>query len=86
MEKGRWLIIITIMFALLLGCAGKDKKLTNKGSEAIVMNDYLGAERYLGEALALNPDNPYALFNMGVVYEIPADSNRPSLCIKRSLA
>ena len=57
------------MFTLLLGCAGKDKKLTNKGSEAIVMNDYLGAERYLGEALALNPDNPYALFNMGLVYE-----------------
>jgi cell division protein FtsN len=69
LEKGRWLIIITIMFALLLGCAGKEKKLTNKGSEAIVMNDYLGAERYLEEALALNPDNPYALFNMGVVYE-----------------
>ncbi len=57
------------MFALLLGCAGKDKKLTNQGSEAIVMNDYLGAERYLEEALALNMDNPYTLFNMGVVYE-----------------
>jgi cell division protein FtsN len=69
LEKGRWLIIITIMFVLLLGCAGKDKKLTNKGSEAIVMNDYLGAERYLDEALTVNPDNPYALFNMGVVYE-----------------
>jgi cell division protein FtsN len=33
------------------------------------MKDYLGAERYLDEALELNPDNPYALFNMGVVYE-----------------
>ena len=69
MEKGRWLIITTIMFALLLGCGGKDMKLTNQGSEAIIVQDYLGAERYLGEALARNPDNPYALFNMGLVYE-----------------
>ena len=57
------------MFALLLGCGGKDMKLTNQGSEAIIVQDYLGAERYLGEALARNPDNPYALFNMGLVYE-----------------
>jgi cell division protein FtsN len=69
LEKGRWLIITTIMFALLLGCGGKDMKLTNQGSEAILVQDYLGAERYLGEALARNPDNPYALFNMGLVYE-----------------
>ena len=54
---------------LLLGCAGKDMRLANQGSEAIVMNDYRSAEKHLGEALALNPDNPYALFNMGVVYE-----------------
>ena len=57
------------MFALLLGCAGKDMKLANRGSEALVMNDYQNAEKYLEESLALNPDNPYALFNMGVVYE-----------------
>jgi tetratricopeptide (TPR) repeat protein len=44
-------------------------KLANQGSEAIVMHDYLGAEKYLEEALARNPDNTYALFNMGVVYE-----------------
>jgi cell division septation protein DedD len=58
-----------MMFALLLGCGGKDMKLANRGSEAIIVQDYLGAERYLGEALARNPDNPYALFNMGLVYE-----------------
>ena len=52
-----------------MGCAGKDKKLTTRSYEAIVMNDYLAAEKYLEEALAVNPDNPYALFNMGVVYE-----------------
>jgi cell division protein FtsN len=57
------------MFALLSGCAGKDMKLANRGSAALVMNDYQNAEKYLGESLALNPNNPYALFNMGVVYE-----------------
>ena len=59
----------TIMFALLSGCAGKDMKLANRGSDALVMNDYQNAEKLLEESLALNPDNPYALFNMGVVYE-----------------
>ena len=59
----------TIMFILLMGCAGKDMKLTTQGSEAIFMNDYKSAEKYLNEALALNPENPYALLNMGVVYE-----------------
>lgn len=57
------------MFALLSGCAAKDMKLANRGSEALVMNDYQSAEKYLEESLALNPDNPHALFNMGVVYE-----------------
>jgi cell division septation protein DedD len=52
-----------------MGCAGKDMKLTTQGSEAIFMNDYKNAEKYLNEALALNPENPYALLNMGVVYE-----------------
>lgn len=69
MEIGRWLIISTILFAILSGCAGKDIKLVNRGSEAIIMQDYLGAEKYLGEALAVNPDNTQALFNMGIVYE-----------------
>jgi cell division septation protein DedD len=57
------------MLTLLMGCAGKDMKLTTQGSEAIFMNDYQSAEKYLDEALALNPENPYALLNMGVVYE-----------------
>jgi cell division septation protein DedD len=58
-----------MMFTLLIGCVGKDMKLTTQGSEAIFMNDYQSAEKYLDEALALNPENPYALLNMGVVYE-----------------
>ena len=68
-EKGRWLIWTAMMFTLLQGCAGKDMKLTTQGSEAIFMNDYQSAEKYLDEALDLNPENPYALLNMGVVYE-----------------
>ena len=69
MKKGRWFIWTIILLILLLGCAGKDMKLTNQGSEAIYENDYKSAEKYLDEALALNPENPYALLNMGVVYE-----------------
>ena len=58
-----------VALPLLSGCAAKDMKLANRGSKAIVIHDYRSAEKYLEEALALNPDNPYALFNMGVVYE-----------------
>jgi cell division septation protein DedD len=58
-----------MMFTLLIGCVGKDMKLTTQGSEAIFMNDYQSAEKYLDEALALNPENPYAVLDMGVVYE-----------------
>jgi len=46
------------MFALLLGCAGKDMKLANRGSEALVMNDYQNAEKYLKDPASVKADEP----------------------------
>jgi general secretion pathway protein D len=43
--------------------------LVNLALDEIMERDYAKAEEYLVEALAENPDNPYALINMGVVYQ-----------------
>jgi hypothetical protein len=63
----------TFWFFLILGmvwagCAAKDMTLSNQGLQAISDGHYEQAEIYLGEALYINPDHPYALLNMGVLY------------------
>lgn len=69
MRNCRRLAVITALCVLLSGCASKDMMLSNQGFDAIGRNDYVSAEKFLEESLALNPNNPYALLNMGVVYE-----------------
>lgn len=54
--------------AALGGCADKDMVLSNQGFEELSKGKDLEAAMKLEEALAINPDNPYALLNMGVVY------------------
>jgi Flp pilus assembly protein TadD len=53
----------------LSACASTDQRLANKGFEAIEKGQLVDAERVLTEALDLNPDNPYALLNLGTVYQ-----------------
>lgn len=69
MENCRRVAVIIAFCVLLSGCASKDMMLSNQGFEAIGRTDYVSAEKCLEESLALNPKNPYALLNMGVVYE-----------------
>ena len=59
-----------LIFGLMVGCTTppKDDQLVNLALDEIMETDYAKAEEYLVEALAENPDNPYALINMGVVY------------------
>jgi Tfp pilus assembly protein PilF len=54
---------------LLSACASTDQRLANKGFEAIEKGQLVDAERVLTEALDSNPDNPYALLNLGTVYQ-----------------
>lgn len=54
--------------AALTACAGKDMVLSNQGFEELSKGNNAEAAMKLEEALAINPDNPYALLNMGVVY------------------
>jgi septal ring-binding cell division protein DamX len=62
------LLFFVILAVACVGCAGKDMTLSNKGLQAISEGHYEQAEIYLGEALYINPENPYALLNMGVLY------------------
>lgn len=45
------------------------RRLTDLGYHAISKGDFVTAERYVSSALALSPDDPYALINMGVIQE-----------------
>jgi len=38
--------------------------------------EYDKAKEYLEKALEINPDNPYALLNMGVVYEMKGNKDK----------
>lgn len=46
-----------------------DQRLASEGFFALQKGDNSEAEKKLTEALAINPNNPYAILNMGVIYE-----------------
>ncbi len=69
MRNYGYLLFTFILAALINGCAAKDMTLSKKGYEALSDANYADAEEYLSEALYLNPDNPYALLNLGQVYQ-----------------
>jgi general secretion pathway protein D len=73
MEKYKWyslILLILMMSVMLVGCVSlrEDMRLSNKGLGEIKDGHYQEAEKYLQRALSINPDNPYAILNMGVVY------------------
>jgi general secretion pathway protein D len=70
MGRYKWYGIILIMSVVLVGCLSlrEDMRLSNKGLDYIKDGNYQKAEEYLQRALKINPDNPYAVLNMGVVY------------------
>ncbi len=63
------LVLFMLGIAGVVGCATQDLELSNEGFQAISGKNYGQAETSLEKALSLNPDNPYALLNMGVVYQ-----------------
>jgi len=61
--------IISILPLALAGCASSDQRLANKGFYYIEDGRFTDAERVLTEAVQKNPDNPYAVLNLGTVYQ-----------------
>jgi hypothetical protein len=70
-----WGLIIAVIVFLAAGCGGsttglpQDDSLANQGFVELTKGNYLQAEASLLVALDLNPNNPYALLNLGAVYQ-----------------
>ena len=68
MKHAARFLFFLIFAVACTGCGVKDMTLSNQGLQAISEGQYEQAEIYLGEALYINAENPYALLNMGVLY------------------
>jgi hypothetical protein len=62
-------VLLMLGIAGVIGCATQDMELSNEGFQSISEKNYGQAETSLERALSINPENPYALLNMGVVYQ-----------------
>jgi tetratricopeptide (TPR) repeat protein len=72
MKKHKCFIPVWVFVVLFGACAStltEDERLSEQGFQELSGRNYREAEMLLDEALSLNPDNPYALLNMGVVYQ-----------------
>lgn len=64
------IIAVIVVPLFLVGCAtSRDMKLANKGFSHIENGQLVEAEQVLTEAVQANPNNPYALLNLGTVYQ-----------------
>lgn len=72
MKRYKWFALILIIGVMAAGCVtflgSEDMRLSNKGLDEIKKGNYQEAEKHLGKALSINPNNPYVILNMGVVY------------------
>ena len=71
--KVLFIILLSLSF-LLISCSSTPEKapdvdLSEQAFEAISEGNYEQAEALLEVALSINPDNPYAILNLGVVYQ-----------------
>jgi len=64
-----------LLLAAIAGCSGssshvrQDVYLADQGYRELVKGNYEKAEANLKVALSINPENPYALLNLGVLYQ-----------------
>ena len=73
-RMNRILLLLIISCLCFTGCASgpsraPDKELADEAYELLVKGDYEQAEATLEVAMSINPDNPYVLLNLGVVYQ-----------------
>ena len=70
MRKQKYVLPVLIV-VLLAGCAtiSEDLRLSDLGFQELSKGNYEQAEKYLIKALEINPFNPYAILNLGVVYQ-----------------
>jgi Flp pilus assembly protein TadD len=61
--------VILVLPVFLTGCASGDMRLANKGFQHIEDGQLVDAESVLTEAVQDNPNNAYAVLNLGTVYQ-----------------
>ena len=82
--KNSKVFLLMCLFLVLVSCGGssyitQDAYLTDKGFAELSNGNYPQAEANLLVALDLNPENPFALLNLGVVYQ---DTGRTSEAVE----
>jgi tetratricopeptide (TPR) repeat protein len=69
MRRAAILSLIAIMI-IAVACASLDEgDYLQEGYEMMTQGNYIKAEEYFTKVLDINPNNPYALLNLGVVYQ-----------------
>jgi len=71
MRRQRWFALVLMLAFIMAGCSTlrRDQRYSNWGFDELANGNYKKAEEYLQKALEANPNNPYAILNMGVVYQ-----------------
>ena len=71
MKKSGGIWTVFLLSLLLVGCAtsSRDMNYMNQGFDELSNSNFQKAEEYLDKALSINPDNLYAILNLGVVYQ-----------------
>jgi general secretion pathway protein D len=54
----------------------EDMRWSNLGYKRLQVKDYDKAMEYFKKALSINPDNPYAILNMGVIYQAKGEDEK----------
>ena len=70
MMKRVRIILIVLFFLGISACIllKEDARLVNQGYNSLVNGNVGEAEQQFNAALEVNPDNPYAMLNLGVIY------------------
>lgn len=69
MRRAAILSLIAIM-VIAVACASIDENdYLQEGYAMMTQGNYIKAEEYFTKVLDINPNNPYALLNLGVVYQ-----------------
>jgi len=61
-------------------------ELSDLGYRCLQTKEYGKAKEYFEKAIEINPDNPYALLNMGVVYEMEGNKDKAIKMYKKLIA
>ena len=64
----------------------EDMRLSRLGFLHLQAKEYDKAKEYYELALEINPDNPYAILNMGVIYEMEGDKDKAAEMYNRVIS